>query len=94
MQALIWSALRWVFREAVVKFVVLAAVFAVVSVFMPMAFGYVLPFLGTSALSNAFSRLPSGVWWGIDMFRLDYGLPLLLSAYIARFMIRRLPVVG
>mgnify|MGYP000957129456 CR=1 FL=1 len=94
MQALIWAALRWIFREAVVKFVVLASVFAVVSVFMPMVFDYVAPFLGAAPLSSVFSALPAGVWWGIEMFRLDYGLPLLISAYIARFMIRRMPMVG
>jgi hypothetical protein len=38
--------------------------------------------------------LNAGVWWVLDLFNLSYGVPLLISAYVARFLIRRLPVIG
>jgi hypothetical protein len=30
----------------------------------------------------------------LRFFRLDFGVPLIISAYVSRFLIRRLPVIG
>jgi hypothetical protein len=30
----------------------------------------------------------------LDFFALGYGVPLMISAYVTRFLIRRLPVIG
>lgn len=81
-------------REVVVKFVVFAAVFALVAFLVPLAVGYLAPHIGTAGLSSAFSGLGSGVWFFVDFLNLAYGLPLVISAAVARFLIRRLPVIG
>jgi hypothetical protein len=85
--------LAFVFRQIVVKFLVLAAVFAVVAMFLPMVWNLVAPYAGIK-LGDYFSALPGGVWYFLDFARLDVGLPLIFSAIIARFTIRRLPFVG
>jgi hypothetical protein len=38
--------------------------------------------------------IPSGVSWAASAFQLDVGLGIIVSAYIARFILRRLPVIG
>ena len=94
MQAILWPIISWLLREVVVKFVVFAAVFALVAFMVPYAVNYLSGFIGTSGLTGAFASLPAGVWYFLDLFRLDFGLPLALSAMVSRFLIRRLPVIG
>jgi hypothetical protein len=86
--------LAWIFREIVVKFLIFTALFGIIAFFVPYAVGYLSPFLITGGLTSAFDFVPSGVWFFLDFFRLDYGIPLLISAFVARFLIRRLPVIG
>ncbi len=82
------------FREVVVKFLVFTAIFAVVVFLVPKAVAYLAPFIGTAGLSGAFGGLAGGVWFFLDFFNMSFGVPLLISAYVARFLIRRLPVIG
>lgn len=86
--------LTFLLRDVVVKFVVFTAIFAVVAFLVPIAVGFLSPYIGTSALTSAFGALGPGVWYFLDFFNLSYGLPLLISAFVARFLIRRLPVIG
>lgn len=81
-------------REIVVKFVVFTSIFALVAVLVPVVVGYLTPWLTGSTLTSAFSGIPGSVWFFLDAFNLGFGVPLVLSAYITRFIIRRLPVVG
>lgn len=84
----------WIFRTLVVKFVILTGIFAIMAIVIPAAIVFITPFLGVQSLTNAFGGIDPGVWWFLDFFALDYGVPLLLSAFITRFLIRRLPVIG
>lgn len=84
----------WIFRDVVVKFLVFAAVFALVAFLVPKAIGYLGSFINPNGLGSAFSVVSPGVWFFLDFFQLGYGLPLVISAYVSRFLIRRLPVIG
>lgn len=86
--------LNWVFRAVVVKFVVFAVVAAGVGLAVPIIAGYVSSFAGAQSLTDVFASIPSGVWWWLSIFRLDIGLPMIISAQVAAFVIRRLPIVG
>lgn len=94
MAAILWPIVAWLLREVVVKFVVFSAVFALVAFLVPYAVSHLSGFIGTAGLTGAFASIPSGVWYFLDFFRLDYGLPLCISAIVSRFLIRRLPVIG
>ncbi len=94
MLSLFAPVVSFLLREVVVKFVVFAAVFGLVAVLVPVVIGYLGPYLGVASLDAAFSSVSSGVWFFLDFFQLGYGVPLLISAGITRFVIRRLPVVG
>lgn len=44
--------------------------------------------------AQLFSELPEGIAWGLWLFNVSLGLSIVLAAYILRFLIRRLPVIG
>lgn len=94
MQAVLWPIVTWIFREIVIKFLVFTALFVVLAFLIPKAIAMVTPWIGTSGLSSAFGGLGSGVWFFLDFFQLAYGVPLVISAFVTRFLIRRLPVIG
>jgi hypothetical protein len=37
---------------------------------------------------------PSAAWYFLDLFAFSTGLPIIISAFLTRFLIRRLPVIG
>lgn len=94
MQAILWPLLTWVLREAVVKFLVFTALFVLLAFLVPKAIAFVSPWIGTGGLSSAFSGLGGGVWFFLDFFQLAYGVPLMIAAWVTRFVIRRLPLIG
>ena len=91
---LLWVVVQWLLRAIVVKFVVMAALFFVVSELMPLVIDKIVGFVSPNGLTAAFAGIPSGVWYFLDFFAVDVGLPLLISAYVARFLIRRIPFIG
>lgn len=94
MWALLAPLVTWLLRAVIIQFLVLSSVVALVVFLVPFAVDKLSAYIGTSALNSAFSNLPAGIWYFVDFFRLDFGIPWVLSAFIARFLIRRLPVIG
>lgn len=87
-------AMGWLIRGVVVKSVVVAAVVGAVAFLIPVAVGFLGNLISPGALTSAFNQVPPGVWYFLDAFRIDYGAPLIISAFVASFLIRRLPVIG
>jgi len=84
----------WLVREVIIKAAVFAALYALLVLFMPLVWNYASSFVGTSSLTGLFNAVPDGVYWGLYAMGCDVGMPLVISAYVSRFLIRRLPVVG
>lgn len=84
-------ALGFVFRSVLVKFVIYFALFFVTTEFIDVI-GDLLP--QGAALSSALGGIPAAVWYFLDLFNVSVGIPLLLSAWATRFIIRRIPVIG
>jgi hypothetical protein len=91
---ILWAIVSWIFREVIVRFVLMAAIYAVITVLIPILLNFILPFLGVGSLTGSFSLISPQVWFFLDVARLDYGLPLILSAAVSTFIIRRIPIVG
>lgn len=94
MPAFFAPILSWIFREVMVKFLVMAFVYLVVSIMLPLMLEYVAPYLGVSSLTSAFSALSPTVWYFLDVARLDIGLPSMLSVFITLFILRRVPFLN
>lgn len=86
-----YTIISFVFRQLIVKFVVLFALFFIISEFVSVLAGF-LP--SVSSLNGAFSGVTSGMWWFMDLFAFSQGASLVVTALAYRFLIRRLPVIG
>ena len=85
------ASLAFFVRSIVAKFFVFFALFFIVSEFLAVLVDR-LP--NGQAMSGALSGLPPSVWYFLDLVHFDVGLPTILSAWVLRFMIRRIPVIG
>ena len=92
--ALLAPLVSWLIRAVVVKFIILTAVFALIEFLIPKLIALISPYIGVGSLTSSFGGISPGVWFFLDAFDLSYGVPLLLSAYLTRFFVRRLPVIG
>jgi len=90
------SVLGFVLRSVIVKFVIFYAIYFVVREFVPVltSYGFFSGGSKASALSSALSIIPSSVWYFLDLMNFSMGVSMVLSAYVTRFIIRRIPVIG
>lgn len=85
------AALGFVLRGVVMKFGIFFALFFVVTGFISIL-SSILP--DSTAISNALGGVPASVWFFLDLFNVSTGIPILLSAMVTKFVIRRIPVIG
>lgn len=94
MQKAFMLVFGWLLRGSQIKFVV----FTIVALLFTFVMSFVVPeivgFISPSALSSAFLSVDPKIWYFLNLFNITGGLPLLISAYVARFIIRRLPFIG
>ena len=83
--------LGWVFKSLIVKFVLYFALYFVCTEFFSVISSL---FPSASSLNGAFGGISSGVWYFADLFAFSQGVPLVVSAYATRFIIRRIPLIG
>jgi Protein of unknown function (DUF2523) len=85
------TALGFVFRQVIVKFVVLFALYFVIQAFVSVLSG----FIPTPAnISSGLSGIASGSWFFMDLFGFSQGAPMIVTSLAYRFLIRRIPVIG
>ena len=83
--------LGFVLRSVIVKFVLYFGLFFITTEFIAL----LTPMLPDgSALSTALGGIPASVWYFLDLFNVSAGIPILLSAWVTRFIIRRIPIIG
>jgi len=85
------AVLGWLVRTVLIKFVLFVALYLVTTQFV----GVIASWLPTGdGLTTAFGGISAATWYFLDLFALSAGLPAVISAYLTRFIIRRLPVIG
>lgn len=94
MQAILWSIVSWLLREVIVKFFIVAGVYVVITVMLPLMLDLLSPYLGVATLSQAFSSLPPTLWFFLEVARLDVGLPSMLTVAVSLFILRRVPYLN
>lgn len=45
-------------------------------------------------IGSSFSKVKAETLWLVDLFELNTGVAIIVSAYVTRFLIRRIPVIG
>ncbi len=85
------TVLGFLFRAAILKFVVFFSLYFIVQEFMSVIVE-LLP--KSSNLQALFDLLPDSAWYFINLFQGVLGINLLIDAWFTRFIIRRLPFVG
>lgn len=86
----IFTGLAWLLRSVIIKFVVMFALFWLISELAPVLLSLIPPI----TFGDSFSVLSPGVWFFLDFFQIQNGATMLLSAFVTRFLIRRIPVIG
>ena len=82
-----------VLRVAVIKFTVFSAIAMVVAALAAYIFNALVN-IDLLTFGNMLESLPDGILYFLTVFQVHVGIPMFLGALVARFTIRRLPVVG
>lgn len=87
------ALLGFVLRSVIAKFFLYFALYFFVTeaVSFLQAAGV---FPTAASLSSAFGSIGADAWYFLDLFGFSAGAPMVVSAYVTRFVIRRLPVIG
>ncbi|CAN0639941.1 DUF2523 family protein [Burkholderia cepacia] len=87
------ALLAFVLRSVIAKFFLYFALYFFVT--EAVAFLQAQGVFPTAAsLSGAFGSIGADAWYFLDLFGFSSGAPLIVTAYVTRFVIRRLPVIG
>lgn len=54
--------------------------------------GFIIGIIQTT--DTMFSAIPPGVWFFANVCQAPVGVTMILSAYLVRFFIRRIPIIG
>ncbi|QTL38286.1 DUF2523 domain-containing protein [Xenorhabdus budapestensis] len=92
LKLLLGEGLSFVFKGIVAKFFLFFALFYVTTEFIPIVINWFLP--KSINLSELFGALPDAMWYFLNLLQFPLGVPLLISAMVTRFIIRRLPIIG
>ncbi|WP_370612146.1 DUF2523 family protein [Citrobacter meridianamericanus] len=83
--------LGWVLKQATMKAIIFGALTFLISEIM----GVVTKLLPDSTnLVSLFDQLPDSAWYFINLAQLPFGLSVVFSALVTRFIIGMIPIVG
>ncbi len=80
-----------VFRLSPIKFVVMIVLFVIFEALLSILWSLLPTWFNINGL---FNNIPAGAWFFLDMIGFDIGVPILISGWATRFLIRRIPVIG
>jgi len=93
MGGLLSAVAAFLVRTVLVKFVAFTVLYVVVSAFVSYLISH-LSGVGPAALNSALSGWSPAMWFFADLTLFSQGIPAIISAYVLRFAIRRMPVIG
>ncbi|QPB42570.1 DUF2523 family protein [Rodentibacter haemolyticus] len=92
--AFLKSALVFIFGKTIPKFFAFFALYFIVAEFTPILFELIGANEAISNISQLFGGLPSTALYFLSLFKIGTGMQIIFSAYVTRFIIRRIPVIG
>lgn len=91
---LLSGVLGFLFKGVVVKFFIFFGLFYITTEFIPVIIELFIPKEFNMDIQSLLNQLPNDIWYFLELFKIPFGLSLYISAMLARFIIRRIPVVG
>ncbi|EFC1694659.1 TPA: DUF2523 domain-containing protein [Escherichia coli] len=91
MTSVLYGVLGFLLRSVIVKFTVFFALYFIVQEFVPLILDMVNRQLPLLAL---ISNIPDSLKYFFSVFKVIDGINIILSAFVTRFIIRRIPVIG
>lgn len=85
--------LDFLLKGSIIKFGVFTAIYYIVSELGSLVMSKIDKSNLTN-ISSLVSGLPSDVLFFLGVFRVEVGLPMIIAAFVVRFAIRRLPIIG
>ncbi|MFP4795044.1 DUF2523 family protein [Pasteurella multocida] len=86
------SVFSYIFSSAAIKFMVFGFIFIIVTDIIPILLEVFMP--EDVDIQSLLSGIPSDVAYFLAFFKVDFGIKAILTAYISRFLIRRIPFAG
>ncbi len=85
--------LKWLFDSVVLKFIVFSLIYLCIQEVVPLLLDI---FVGDKfdEIKQLLGQVPENVAYILKMFRVDFAFKVVLSAYLMRFVIRRIPITG
>ncbi|EAN2280690.1 DUF2523 domain-containing protein [Salmonella enterica subsp. enterica serovar Thompson] len=91
MTSVLYGVLGFLLRSVIVKFTVFFALYFIVQEFVPLILDMVNRQLPLLAL---ISSIPDSLKYFFNVFKVIDGINIILSAFVTRFIIRRIPIIG
>lgn len=86
------EGLTWFLGQVALFKVAVLGVLLAISDYLISLISDLLPSI--TPFQDLLNATPQSVLWFMKLMSFDFGLPLVLGAYIARFIIRRIPFIG
>lgn len=97
MFAILRSALNYflqtILKGSIIKFVIFTGLYYIVTELTNVAIK-MIDVSGMNSIGSLITGLPADVLFFLGVFRLEIGLPMIIAAFVIRFGIRRLPIIG
>jgi len=91
--SLVSSFISWVFRKAIIAFLIATAIYFAIDFLAPLLLRFVGNYLTVNPLA-LLNDIPQSIWWFAAAFKIDFGIKAMFSALATRFLIRRIPLIG
>lgn len=91
------ATLGWIFRAIVVKFVIFTALALLMAELLPLLIDTLVPAAlksGDGGMGGYFAAIGNDIYYFVELFKVPEGIGIIIAAYIARFLTRRLPIIG
>lgn len=85
--------LGFILRSVIAKFFAYFILYFITTEFISVMQSAGL-FPSAASLLGAFGSIGTDLWYFLDLCAFSYGVPLIIAAYVTRFIIRRIPVIG
>ncbi|OOF58373.1 DUF2523 family protein [Rodentibacter myodis] len=92
--AFLKGSLAFVFGKMIPKFFAFFALYFIVAEFTPILIDLIGANGIISNISQLFNGLPTMALYFLSLLKVGTGMQIIFSAYITRFIIRRIPVIG